>query len=513
VEPGDDAVYQAAFWAAETAKLRAAGALPSGYLSATEPLQEAVGELLARHRVRSVVHAYCGLQSWLPPVIARLAAGEAARAALARMQAAGAAARRRAGRGGEGGGAAAAVGAETAGLGAAQRRHLEQAGREQKAAERQQRAAGKKGATGKAAVAAADPVAAAAARAAARALPSSWSGAGAGAGTWADDPALTGRPPSFHYYGIDVACDQIQTRRAQMGAGDHWARPNATARPARAPPGPGGVAWRFDCVDAAHQGLPRGADLVATFDTLEHLPIESAFMFLSAVKASGARWLLLGGRAGGAAPNREPRAGVSGYYGFDPTSPPFNLRPPPLKVIEMVPPGGRPPGVPGGAGGANGSSAGVAWPAPGSLQSIKGRAEVDAAEAQAMGRRVLRLYNVSGLAWDDGMYEIFNYSRPAQYGGGGGGAGPAASGGGSSGGGSGGPGGAGAPAAGARSGAAQGKGGGAGHAPRRTVPSFELPPAAAREGAQPGAPDCVLETQPKEPAAKAPEEAEFHDEL
>jgi len=211
--------------------------------------------------------------------------------------------------------------------------------------------------------------------------------------------------PSFYYYGLDSACDQVQTRRQELGAGDFSRRPRTKARARPAAPRPGGanVSWRFDCLDAAHQGLPSGADLVATHDTLEHLPIESAFMFLSAVKASGARWLLIGGFANGTAPNREPRPGVSGFYALDPSLPPFNLRPEP---VELLYEDEEPAGAGGGEGGSGGS------PTGGGSGAIKGRSEVELQEMKSAGRQVVRLYNATAMSWDDGMFDLFNYSRP-----------------------------------------------------------------------------------------------------
>ncbi|GBF95879.1 hypothetical protein Rsub_08470 [Raphidocelis subcapitata] len=414
----DDGIFQAAFWEAESAKaLRTAsggaaaapGAAAAGYQAATAPLQQAVGAALERLGARAFVHAYCGAQSWLPPVVARLAAGEAGRAKLAELQ--------RAGGGGAGGGL---PGAESANLNADR--------------------AGGGGAK--------------------------WAGGGPGSAQQQRRRGQRRRqagPGRFHYLGLDSACDQVQARRRELGAGDHLTRPRPRARPrvAAPPPAAANVSWRFECVDAAHEGLPRGADVVATHDTLEHLPIESAFVFLSAVRASGARYLLLGGFDGGAEPNREPRPGLSGYYALDPSRPPFNLRPPPISVFEEA---------------AAAAPRGGARARPGD-GGMAGRAEAELLEARAAGRRVVRLYDARELVWDDGLFDLFNYTRGSgsgREGGGGGGGG----GGGSSGGGSGsscssGGGGAGScgAARGGRAAAAP-----AAPAPRHKVPSAQLPP-------------------------------------
>jgi hypothetical protein len=404
-----------------------------------------VGEALSRLGVRSVVHAYCGAESWLPPVVARMAADEAAREELAALQRQGGDGRGGSGRGRGAAGAAAVAarpGAESASLGAqsagaAKRRALDHAG-----------------------------------------LNSSSSAA--------DDEE---QPPTFFYFGLDSACDQVQARRRALGAGDFAhrpaTRPRARPRRPRVPPPARHVSWRFECLDAAHQGLPSGADVVATHDTLEHLPIESAFVFLSSVKASGAKYLLIGGFANGTAPNREPRPEVSGYYALDTSQPPFNLQPPPLGVFEEESYDAwrlRLSG--GGSGGIGGSSNG-----------IRGRGEVEAAEERSAGRRVVRLYDVAAMKWDDGMFELFNYSRPVQGGGGGSSAGSSAGSGSqqqkSSGGAAGGKqhqrdrGAVGGARQGPNS-AAERAGGGGGrsqpHETKRAVPSAKLPGAAAAGG-------------------------------
>lgn len=311
-----------------------------------------------------MVHAYCGVKSWLPPLFARLAADHAAREALADLQAAG-------GGGGldaESGGSGAAAAAESASLGAARR-----------AARRAAAAAG-----------------------------------GGGGGANSSGGSVNSGGGGFHYFGIDTACDQIQEHRISLAAGDHRRRPpgRPRARPAAPPrpPGARSATWRFECADAAHEGLPRGADLVATHDTLERLPLESAFMFLSEVRRSGAKYLLIGGFAGGGAPNREPRPGASGYYALDTTLPPFRLRPDPIATFEEdpSPPGPRrPPPAHGNGGGGGGAAAS----APGG--GIRGASAAEAAEEWRAGRHVVQLYEVDGLSWDDGLFDLFNYTRPA----------------------------------------------------------------------------------------------------
>jgi hypothetical protein len=50
----------------------------------------------------------------------------------------------------------------------------------------------------------------------------------------------------------------------------------------------------LQCVDYANQHLPSGYELVFSRDSLQHLPMHGAWQFLNNVKASGAKYLLVG---------------------------------------------------------------------------------------------------------------------------------------------------------------------------------------------------------------------------
>jgi hypothetical protein len=88
------------------------------------------------------------------------------------------------------------------------------------------------------------------------------------------------------------------------------------------------------------QRLPSGYDLVFSRDSLQHVPLHAAWMFLNNVKASGARYLLVGSYIRHARnDNRDVTPGE--YYAIDLTRPPFSLRPAPLMVIDEHTPDGK----------------------------------------------------------------------------------------------------------------------------------------------------------------------------
>jgi hypothetical protein len=93
----------------------------------------------------------------------------------------------------------------------------------------------------------------------------------------------------------------------------------------------------FACVDASHEPLPAGYDLVFSRDSLQHLPIASAYKFLHNVRASGAKYLLVGSYLTGGqrvTSGRNVDIAVGDVYDIDLLQPPFNMRPHPLYVIK-----------------------------------------------------------------------------------------------------------------------------------------------------------------------------------
>lgn len=121
---------------------------------------------------------------------------------------------------------------------------------------------------------------------------------------------------------------------------------------------------------AANQPLPQGYDLVWSRDSLQHLPLHATWQFLNNVRASGAKYLLVGTYLevgvvmvgwGGAFRQRErrgkraaPRSPAShhspmppnmqhadnkdinagAYYPISLREPPFDLHPEPLLIID-----------------------------------------------------------------------------------------------------------------------------------------------------------------------------------
>lgn len=63
------------------------------------------------------------------------------------------------------------------------------------------------------------------------------------------------------------------------------------------------------CVDYSNQRLPSGYNLVWSRDSLQHIPLHGAWQFLSNVKASGAKYLLVGSYVKSSAPNKNIGAG------------------------------------------------------------------------------------------------------------------------------------------------------------------------------------------------------------
>jgi hypothetical protein len=69
----------------------------------------------------------------------------------------------------------------------------------------------------------------------------------------------------------------------------------------------------LQCIDYSNQRLPSGYDLVWSRDSLQHIPMHGAWQFLNNVKASGAKYLLVGSYIKSAAANGNiPAGGRSG---------------------------------------------------------------------------------------------------------------------------------------------------------------------------------------------------------
>jgi hypothetical protein len=81
---------------------------------------------------------------------------------------------------------------------------------------------------------------------------------------------------SFRFMGTDVACSQIDKHKAKFADKKNWA---------------------FQCVDYANERLPSGYELVFSRDSLQHVPMHAVWQFLNNVRASGAKYLLVGAAA------------------------------------------------------------------------------------------------------------------------------------------------------------------------------------------------------------------------
>eukprot|EP00775_Hariotina_reticulata_P009451 gene9451-9617_t len=117
--------------------------------------------------------------------------------------------------------------------------------------------------------------------------------------------------PDFKFMGSDVVCSLVEKHKASFA--------NRTN-------------MQFQCIDYSNQNLPAGYDLVFSRDSLQHVPQHATWMFLNNVKASGARYLLVGSYVSGKNANARDIVG-GGYYDIDLTRPPFNVWPP-VEVIN-----------------------------------------------------------------------------------------------------------------------------------------------------------------------------------
>lgn len=121
---------------------------------------------------------------------------------------------------------------------------------------------------------------------------------------------VTQSMPEFQFMGTDVVCGLTEAHKQTFKKHQNW---------------------KFSCLDFVNELLPSGYDLVLSRDSLQHLPLDAVWMFLNNVKASGARYLLVGSYIQSEVPNFDVAAG--GLYPVDLTKPPF-LAQSPIEVID-----------------------------------------------------------------------------------------------------------------------------------------------------------------------------------
>jgi hypothetical protein len=123
--------------------------------------------------------------------------------------------------------------------------------------------------------------------------------------------------PDFKFTGSDAVCSLVQGHRIAFANESAW--------------------MDFACVDGSHEPLPPGRDLVFSRDSLQHLPIASAYKFLHNVRQSGAKYLLVGSYLTGGqrvTGGRNVDVAAGDVYDIDLLKPPFNLRPRPLEIVR-----------------------------------------------------------------------------------------------------------------------------------------------------------------------------------
>jgi hypothetical protein len=113
------------------------------------------------------------------------------------------------------------------------------------------------------------------------------------------------RNPGFKFMGTDVVCTLIDQHNKTYV--NH-------------------SIWDFDCVDYANQPLPSGYELVFSCDSLQHVPLHAVWQFLNNVKATGAKYLLVGSYPHSPDANREIAPGDC--YNVDLLKPPFSASKP-----------------------------------------------------------------------------------------------------------------------------------------------------------------------------------------
>lgn len=128
--------------------------------------------------------------------------------------------------------------------------------------------------------------------------------------------------PALSFAGYDVACKVIEDHKRNFAS-----HPN----------------WNFECMDLSLKlpTSPDDLDNAAVFsrDALQHLPMAFVRSYLDNVRKSGVRWLLVGSYVKTQGGNRDIAPGD--YYAIDLTKPPFNLRPPPIEVVDEQTPDGK----------------------------------------------------------------------------------------------------------------------------------------------------------------------------
>jgi hypothetical protein len=130
-----------------------------------------------------------------------------------------------------------------------------------------------------------------------------------------DELAMRRPAPALRYIGLDVACSVIDINKARFN---------------------GRTDMEFVCADMS-AGLPQlggagGAAVVLTRDAWQHLPLATVSKSLTAIKASGARWLIAGSYINSLEGNTDIQPGAN--YSINLMKPPFNLAPPPTVVID-----------------------------------------------------------------------------------------------------------------------------------------------------------------------------------
>jgi len=123
--------------------------------------------------------------------------------------------------------------------------------------------------------------------------------------------------PDFQFTGSDAVCSLIEGHQAKFTTDSSW--------------------MNFACVDGSHEPLPSGRDVILSRDSLQHLPIASAYKFLHNVRQSGAKYLLVGSYLTGGqrvTGGRNVDIAVGDVYDIDLLKPPFSIRPAPLEIIK-----------------------------------------------------------------------------------------------------------------------------------------------------------------------------------
>lgn len=116
--------------------------------------------------------------------------------------------------------------------------------------------------------------------------------------------------PEFRFKGTDVVCSLIERHKITYA----------------------NTSWSFECVDYANQLLPSGYDLVFSRDSLQHVPMHAVWQFLNNVKATGAKWLLVGSYVNSIRPNIDIKGGE--FYEIDILKEPFRVQHPVEVIAE-----------------------------------------------------------------------------------------------------------------------------------------------------------------------------------